>query len=72
MSQLGQNSDLGVFLNDVRSTPTNGHRVARTPRPKSARNGSEATRAYGSAISVDRARRKVRFGYKREAACPDH
>jgi hypothetical protein len=23
-------------------------------------------------ISVDRARRKVRFGHKREAACPDH
>jgi hypothetical protein len=27
---------IGVFLNDVRSTPTNGHRAARTPRPKSA------------------------------------
>jgi hypothetical protein len=23
-------------------------------------------------ISVDRARRKIRFGHKREAACPDH
>src|ERR1700722_4447974 len=33
-SGWGSDSDLGGFLNDVRSTPTNGHRVACTPRPK--------------------------------------
>src|ERR1700730_2859545 len=32
----GSDSDVAAFLIDIRSTPTNGHRAARTPRPKSA------------------------------------
>jgi hypothetical protein len=33
MSVVGPDSDICVFLNDVRSTPTNGSRAARTARP---------------------------------------
>jgi hypothetical protein len=35
---MGSDWDIGVFPNDVRSTPTSGHCAVRTERPKCANN----------------------------------
>jgi len=40
-TQPGSDSDICVFLNDVRSTPTNGSRAPRTARPFRANSGSD-------------------------------
>jgi hypothetical protein len=53
MSALCQDSDIATQLPDVGSTPKNRHTATTSACPKSARNGSEATRAYGSASRGD-------------------
>jgi hypothetical protein len=79
--RLGSFASVWPRTDDFRSTPINRQCYRASACLECARNGSGAPRAYGSLaqlwalvgswrISVDRARRKVSLGHKREAACP--
>src|SRR6266576_3043813 len=52
-SEMGQNRKSSMRANVFRFAPESGHRAMQSACPFRARNGSEATRAYGSASRGD-------------------